>query len=57
MQNINKYLQNKISINNITKSTLKILPPPEKKFETGNVIYNHLHILVLYLYNLIQNRH
>lgn len=27
MQNINKYLQNKISINNITKSTLKILPP------------------------------
>ena len=30
MKNINKYLQNKISINNITKSTLKILPPPEK---------------------------
>lgn len=43
-------------VNNITKSTLKILPPP-KKFETGNVIYNHLHILVLCLYNLIQNRH
>lgn len=30
MQNINKYLQNKISINNITKSTLKIPPPPKK---------------------------
>ena len=43
-------------INNITKSSLKILPPP-KKFGTCNVIYNHLHILVLYLYNLILNRH
>lgn len=30
MQNINKYLQKKSVINNITKSTLKILPPPEK---------------------------
>ena len=30
MKNINKYLQSKISINNITKSSLKILPPPEK---------------------------
>ena len=57
MQNINKYLQNKISINNITKSTLKIPPPPRKKFNTDNVIYNHLHFLVLYLYNLILNRH
>ena len=57
MKNINKYLQNKISINNITKSTLKILPPPPKKIETGNLIYNHLHFLVLYLYNLIQYRH
>lgn len=56
MQNINKYLLSKISINNITKSTLKILPP-RKKIETGNVIYNYLHFLVLYLYNLILNRH
>lgn len=52
---INIY-KTKSVINNITKSTLKILPPP-KKLETGNVIYNHLHILVLCLYNLIQNRH
>ena len=47
----------KTFINNITKSSLKILPPPPKKFGTCNVIYNHLHILVLCLYNLIQNRH
>ena len=45
-------------VNNITKSSLKILPPPpRKKFNTDNVIYNRLHFLVLYLYNLIQNRH
>ena len=44
-------------VNNITKSTLKILPPPGKKFNTDNVIYNHLHFLVLCLHNLIQNGH
>ena len=51
---INIY-KTKSVINNITKSSLKILPP--KKIKTGNVIYINLHILVLYLNNIIQNRH
>ena len=51
---INIY-KTKSVINNITKSSLKILPP--KKIKTGNVIYINLHILVLYLNNIILNRH